>query len=209
MNTEAFILAGGASSRMGSDKAWLQIGGVPLVIRMANLLGNVAEQVTLIAPPNRFAELPLRVFADDEPDLGPLGGIATALRVSRADWNIVTGCDLPFLTGEWLTFLVERASKSKADAILPQSLQGHFEPLCAMYRTSARTAISDALRRGVRKVTDGLAALALEAIRVEEWKPFDTQGLLFKNMNAPEDYEHARVVLESEGSDVWLKGPLR
>lgn len=209
MNTEAFILAGGASSRMGSEKAWLQFGGVPMVIRLADLLDKVAGQVTLIAPPNQFAELPLRVFADDEPGLGPLGGIATALRVSRAEWNLVTGCDLPFLTREWLAFLVERACKSKADAVLPQGAQGHFEPLCAMYRTSGHASIADALRRGVRKVTDGLATLAVEPIGVEEWKPFDSRGLLFKNMNAPEDYEQARAILEGEGADIWLKGPAR
>jgi len=202
MSTEAFILAGGASSRMGCDKALLPVGGVPMVIRMAQLLGSVAGQVTLIAPPGRFAELPLRVFADDQPGLGPLGGIATALRLSRAEWNLVTGCDLPFLTRDWLNFLVERASKSKADAVLPQSPQGHFEPLCAMYRTSARAAIADALGRGVRKVTDGLAALRVEAIGVQEWKPFDSRGRLFKNMNAPEDYDQARALFESEGADL-------
>ncbi len=204
---EAFILAGGASSRMGREKALLELGGAPMVLRLAALLTPLAGQITLIAAPERFVESPLRVIADDEPGLGPLGGIVTALRLSKAEWNLVTGCDLPFLTVDWLRFLIGWAHRSTADAVLAQSPQGHVEPMCAMYRSSARPAIAAALARGVRKVTDGLATLRMELIPVAEWKPFDSRGLLFKNMNSPEDYAEAQQAFAAAPEDKWLKGP--
>ena len=199
---EAFILAGGASSRMGREKALIELAGEPMALRLANLLEPLAEQVTLIGAAARFVELPLRVVPDDEPGLGPLGGIATALRVSRQEWNLVLGCDLPFLTAEWLQYLIGRAA-SAADAVLPVGERGHFEPLCAMYRRSCGAPIAAALGRGVRKVTDGLAGLRVEPIPVADWKPFDFEGRLFKNMNTPEEYEEARAVLEKHYKRVW------
>jgi molybdopterin-guanine dinucleotide biosynthesis protein A len=195
---EGFILAGGASTRMGREKALLEVGGELMVLRLAALLDRLCAQVTLIAPPQSFMELPLRVIPDDQPGLGPLGGITTALRVSRAEWNLVVGCDLPFLTRPWLAFLMARARSSMAHAVMAQGLRGPVEPLCAMYRASARPQIAAALARGVRKVTDGLEDLRLEMIPASEWKAFDSRGLLFKNMNAPEDYEEVRRLLEGE-----------
>lgn len=200
---EAFILAGGASSRMGREKALVELAGEPLALRLANLAGPLAEQVTLVGPPQSFVELPLRVLADDVPGLGPLGGIATALRVSRQDWNLVLGCDLPFLTAEWLQYLIARAASCPAEAVLPEGERGHFEPLCAMYRGAARAVIGAALARGVRKVTDGLAGLRIETLPASEWKRFDSAGLLFKNMNTPEDYEEVRMLMEKDYKRVW------
>ncbi len=200
---EAFILGGGASSRMGREKALVELAGEPLALRLARLAEPLAEQVTLIGPPASFVELPVRVLADDQPGLGPLGGIATALRASRAEWNLVLGCDLPFLTAEWLQHLARRGAECAADAVLPEGERGHFEPLCAMYRRGARAAIAAALERGVRKVTEGLAGLSVEAVAVEEWKKFDPDGRLFQNMNTPEDYEETRMVVEKDYKRVW------
>ena len=134
----------------------------------------------------------LRVIADDFPGAGPLGGIATALRASGAEWNLIVACDLPYLTREWLEFLIERALRSDAEAVLPMNERG-AEPLCAMYRKRAEGAIRAALDRGTRKVTDGLAEVLVEFIEPAEWKGFDSDGLLFKNMNSPADYEEAKA----------------
>ena len=134
----------------------------------------------------------LRVIDDDFPGAGPLGGIATALRASGAEWNLIVACDLPYLTREWLEFLIARALRSDADAVLPMNERG-AEPLCAMYRKRAEAAIRAALDRGTRKVTYGLAKVRTEFIEPAEWKGFDSDGLLFKNMNSPADYEEAKA----------------
>lgn len=186
-----FILAGGRSSRMGRAKGLLEFGGEPLVVHVARLLEFTGEAPVVIGPTEVYAHLGIRVVPDDGENLGPLGGISTALRVATCEWNLIVGCDLPFLTREWLEFLIARAIGSSADVVMPLNERG-FEPLCAMYRKRARRAITEALEGGVRKITDGLAALTLASIEPAEWKAFDPCGRLFKNVNTPEDYDEAR-----------------
>lgn len=189
-----FILAGGESSRMGRDKALLELGGVPLLARTARLVEAVAGPPTVVGGAGECRALGLRVIADEWPGAGPLGGIATALGASSAPWNLIVACDLPHLTQAWLAYLVERALASQGDAVLPMSARG-AEPLCAMYHQRCAPAIRAALAQGIRKVTDGLQSVLVEMIGPLEWKGFDSEGLLFKNMNSPEDYEEARARL--------------
>ena len=193
-----FILAGGESSRMGVDKGLLEIAGAPMIVRAARLVESVVGAPALVVgTPEKYRGLGLRAIADDWSGCGPLGGIATALRASEADWNLIVACDLPYLTQEWLEYLMQRARNSEAEAVVPMSLvpasKRGAEPLCAMYHTGGGPAIRRALERGVRKVTDGLAELRVEVIEPEEWKGFDSGGLLFKNVNTPADYEEAKA----------------
>ena len=190
----AFILAGGESSRMGRDKAQLELGGVPLILRTAKLVESVAGAPAVIGNPEAFRAFDLRAIADDWPGAGPLGGIATALLAATAPWSLIVATDLPYLTREWLEHLISRGFASSADAVLPMNTRG-AEPLCAMYHQRAEPAIRKALERGTRKVTDGLLDVRVETIAPAEWNPFDSDGLLFKNMNSPEDYEEAKARL--------------
>ena len=188
----AFVLAGGESARMGRNKALLELGGEPVIVRTAQLLASVVATAPVVVGSTRAQRsLGLRVLDDDWPGAGPLGGLATALRVSRAEWNLVVACDLPYLTGHWLHFLVERARKSPADAVLAAHFKG-VEPLCAMYHKRCEAALRSALEKGIRKVTDGLASLRIERIEPGEWQRFDPDGSLFKNMNSPAEYEEAK-----------------
>jgi molybdenum cofactor guanylyltransferase len=187
-----FVLAGGESSRMGRDKALLEVDGVPMIVRTARLIGSVAGQPIVVGSPKTYERLGLRAIRDDWPGAGPLGAIATALRASECRWNLVVACDLPYLTEEWLEFLIGCADISAVDVLLPMNDAGP-EPLCAMYNKSCEAAVWLALDRGVRKVTDGLAHLKVEYVERSAWKRFDSDGLLFKNMNSPSDYEEAKV----------------
>jgi molybdopterin-guanine dinucleotide biosynthesis protein A len=189
-----FILAGGESSRMGRDKALLELNGVALVVRAARLLETVVGTPAIIGAPERLGGLGFTVKPDDWPGTGPLGGIATALHASNAAWNLIVACDLPYLTRAWLEHIVARALASPADAVLPMNERG-AEPLCALYQKQCEPVVRAALERGTRKVTDGLAGLRVESIAPTEWKAFDSDGLLFKNMNSPADYEEARSKL--------------
>jgi molybdopterin-guanine dinucleotide biosynthesis protein A len=189
-----FILAGGKSSRMGVDKGLLEIGGVAVIVRTARLVASVAHSTRVVGGVERYRELGLNAIADDWTGAGPLGGVATALRASEAEWNLIVACDLPYLTRPWLEFLAQRARASAADAVVPMSVHG-AEPLCAMYRTRCEVAIRGALEEGTRRVTEGLARLRVEYLEPAEWKCFDSEGLLFKNMNTPADYEDAKTRL--------------
>jgi len=170
-----------------------------MLVRTARLVESVAGPPTVIGNLNGGDSFGLRVVADDWPGAGPLGAIATALRVSAAPWNLIVACDLPYLTRPWLEFLAARALASHADAVIPTNTRG-AEPLCAVYGKRCEAPICAALERGVRKVTDGLKNALVELVDPFEWKAFDSEGLLFKNMNTPEDYEEARARLSGAGT---------
>jgi molybdopterin-guanine dinucleotide biosynthesis protein A len=191
-----FVLAGGRSSRMGQEKALLELCGTPLVVRAVRLVMSVCPFVAIIGPPEHYAHLGFPVIADEQPSLGPLGGILTALGRSTADWNLVVACDLPYLSAEWLRFLVGRARASRARVVLPVSAAGP-EPLCAVYHRDCATEIRAQVERGVLKVTRALENAGVEQILPSEILPFDARGLLFQNLNSPEDYERARADLET------------
>jgi len=193
-------MAGGESSRMGVDKGLLEIAGVPMIVRAARLVESVVgAPAVVVGTPEKYRALGLRAIADDGPRCGPLGGIATALRASDAEWNLIVACDLPYLTRKWLEYLLQRARDSDAEAVVPLNLapanKRGAEPLCAVYHKGAEQAMRRALERGVRKVTDGLAELRVEVIEPAAWKGFDSDGLLFKNVNTPADYEEAKLKL--------------
>ena len=107
-NIAAFVLAGGASRRMGRDKALLELDDVPMVLRMAQLAEPHVASVTVVGPPERYASFGLCVVADRGAGIGPLGGITTALSASSADWNLILGCHMPYLTTEWIEWLIAR-----------------------------------------------------------------------------------------------------
>jgi molybdenum cofactor guanylyltransferase len=191
-----FILAGGRSSRMGRDKALLEIDGVSMLDRAVGLVSSAGISVAVLGSQAEFDRQRLRVpvVADEWPGMGPLGGIATALHQTQAAWNLIIACDMPYLTADWLRFLLQRAKASSADAVVPRSERGP-EPLCAFYHRRAEGTIREALQQGKRKVTEIVAMLKTEYVEPGEWKAFDSDGCLFKNMNRPADYEEARAIL--------------
>jgi molybdenum cofactor guanylyltransferase len=195
VNVAGFVLAGGRSTRMGRDKALLDLGGVPLVMRMVQVAAKIVMPVSIVAPADRYAGLGVPLVADRWPGAGPLGGMATALASSDSDWNLILGCDLPYLTPEWIAWLIARAAETPAHAAVPESKHG-LEPLAAVYHRSCAAALVSAVERGVRRVTEGLNELFFERIAASEWQEFDPRGILFANMNTPEDYAEARRRIE-------------
>ncbi len=195
---EAFILAGGKSSRMGRDKAKLEIGGVPLLTRAAQMLSPLAANVMVVGEERRAAEFGLPVLTDYWPGAGPLGAIATALMSASCPWAFVLACDMPFVTSEWIEWLFERIASAPTDSfdgLVPATEHG-IEPLCAVYRKACHKTLANVLDGGVRKVTNGLAVLKIQSVPEAEWRPFSPDGSLFRNLNTWQDYLDARASLE-------------
>jgi len=211
MTVFGYVQAGGGSTRFGVDKALVELEGKSMLDRTCALLAPVCKTVRIIAPTEKYPQAPVPVVTDKWPGEGPLGGILTALYhaddMSRAlsqapgmaeearSHCLILSCDLPFMTRNWLAFLAERAIRSKAEVIVPNSQNG-LEPLCACWRTDAASDIRRTFERGVRKVTEAMKRLKMEVLDESVWKRFDSDGRLFWNMNTPEDYEEARRVLE-------------
>jgi molybdopterin-guanine dinucleotide biosynthesis protein A len=192
-----YVLAGGGSTRFGSDKALAGLDGQPMLLRMTALVEKVAGAACVVAPAERYAGLGVSIVPDRWPGAGPLGGIATALlhtaeTLPGCEWNLVLGCDLPFLSVEWLSYLADYARKSGAQAVLPVSAEGP-EPLCACYRTDAGPALAALLEGGVRKITAALERVRMEVLDEAHWKRFDSAGRLFLNMNTVAEYARIRA----------------
>ncbi|MGB7280648.1 MAG: molybdenum cofactor guanylyltransferase [Candidatus Acidiferrum sp.] len=203
----AYVLAGGGSTRFGRDKALVEFAGKPMLSRMLGLVDYAVSREELacwslvIGAAEKYDTVWTLCVEDRWPGEGPLGGIVTALLHTRenapeSEWNLIVGCDMPFLTPAWLRFLVERAAKSRAEVVLPHSEQGP-EPLCACWRTSAVETLRPAFERGVRKVTAAIGELNSEVLDEADWKRFDSAGRLFWNMNTAADYEEARRIMDA------------
>lgn len=196
-----YVMAGGASTRFGFDKARAELGGESMLVRMCKLVSEVTGVASVVAPPGRYAEFGERIVGDHWPGEGPLGGIITALMDAHAQnhqnvWCLIVGCDMPFLTREWLTYLKNRALSSDAMAVAPQSPLG-LEPLCACWNTGGTGKLQYAFEDGVRKVTDAMKRVSMEVVEEKDWKQFDKAGRLFWNMNTPAEYEEAQRVFEA------------
>ena len=144
--------------RMGRDKALIELGGLPMLLRTARLVQSVVGLPILVGRATAYRALGIRAIEDDWPGSGPLGGIATALRASATTWTLIVACDLPYLTKPWLDFLVARALASEGDAVLPMNVLAPSRSAPCIINV-CEPVIRVALERGRRKVTDGLAGL--------------------------------------------------
>ncbi len=188
------------------DKAKAELGGKSMLLEeCAAWLATLSESVSVVASSSPLQSIPRFGL----PRICGRGKVPwwnyyrACLRQAETDggrdWNLIVSCDMPFLTREWLSYLVGRAIESSAQVVVPRSEFG-LEPLCACWRTDAAAELESALERGVRKVTEGIALLRAEVLDARDWKRFDSAGRLFWNMNTAADYEEARRIVEAEQS---------
>ena len=171
----------------------LEFNGVPLAVRIAERMRPAVEGVTLVGSPEKYRELGLRVIPDAVTDFGPLGGVLAALEDSTSEWNLLTACDMPELTAEFFSFLAARTAGCNDDVILPYDGVGRAEPLCGVYRSTARAVVRRQVEAGVHKVMHALDGLRIARLDPEEWAALDPAGRLFTNLNRPEDWKGKSV----------------
>jgi len=166
---------------MGRDKALLPFRGGALVGHVAATVAAAAGSVTLIGDPQKYGHLGYPVLPDRSPGAGPVGGIASALSYTAADWNLVLACDMPAVSAEFLRGLLDAAEQAGADALVPAGPSGRLEPLIAVYHLRCLAALRRALEASVRKVTDALAGLEVARFAVDD-------TACFENLNTPEEW---------------------
>ena len=166
---------------MGQDKARLTYRGQVLIEHVAGLVRAASQgEVAIIGDPESYRDLGYPVHSDLVPNCGPLGGIVTALHLTKTDWNLVLACDMPSLDAVNLRQLVERAVRSQANCIAAEGTAGELEPLCAVYHRRCLAALDRALGEKRLKMKDLLPELQAEAVA------FPASQLA--NVNTPEDW---------------------
>jgi len=179
----AIIMAGGNSSRIGTDKSMLFMEGRPMVERICEQVRGTFSQVLISANnPHKFDFLGQQVVPDKVPGRGPLMGIASALQVSDNELNFVVACDIPYINLCFVRKMLAEA-KEEVDIVIP--ITAKFEPLFAVYRKSALAAINEVLSSGGRKISDVFNRCRVKYIELD-----DAQWL--KNINTMTEYEELR-----------------
>jgi molybdopterin-guanine dinucleotide biosynthesis protein A len=184
------VLAGGASRRMGRDKATLEVGGRPLACRALAAVATVACPVVLVAPAGHPAGVlgargipgcPVGLVRDR--GAGPLAALAAAFAALDAAHVLVAAGDHPDLRVELLAELVARRHAAAAVAC---RRGGHLEPLVAVYERAPALAAVDAAAGSPRGL---LAALGAQVLEEPAWRRFDPDGASFVDLDDPADLE--------------------
>ena len=188
----AFILAGGKSTRMGTDKAFLQLGGETLLSRALRTARAATSEVHIVGDKIRF-EAFASVVEDIYRERGPLGGIHAALAATSTELNLMFAVDLPFVDSTFLEFLLGRARGTSALVTVPCAGHG-LQPLCAVYRREFRQHAEQALRAGKNKIDSLFAKVNTLIIDERELRQAGFASGIFRNLNTPGELESARVL---------------
>jgi len=193
------IEAGGASRRMGQDKALMPFLGRPLIQRILERITPIASEVLVVANrPEAYAFLGCQVVPDARPGRGALGGLYTAFIAARCPCVAVVACDMPFVSAPLLAFLRDVLIREQADAVVPETAVAErevgLEPFHAVYRRSAcLPAVEAALDAGMWRATAWLDAVRTRRIGAREIAPYDLHGTAFRNVNTPESFAQAET----------------
>lgn len=198
MNVSAFVLAGGRSSRMGSDKALLRIGDESFLSLALRKTQAVCPTPVIVGDPGLYAAFG-PVVEDRFPGCGPLGGIHAALSMTRTELNLILSVDLPLMKAEFLRWLVNEAAQGNELATVPRH-NDRNEPLCAVYRRSLLPAVEEALQAGQYKVDRIFSQAATRFISEDEMSRAGFQDEIFRNVNTPAEYEWVKQRLAAVGA---------
>lgn len=188
----AFVLAGGKSTRMGADKAFVEYEGRTLLTRMMDMARSVSDNVRIVGSRQKFAGYG-DVVEDRFSDCGPLGGIHAALRESTTELNLMLAVDMPFITPHFLHYLLSKAQSADGTVVLPRSA-GRLQPLCAFYRRDFAEVAEGALLAGRNKIDPLFSLVNANVIEEEELKRKGFSIDLFRNMNTPEDLRETLAI---------------
>jgi molybdenum cofactor guanylyltransferase len=175
----AIILAGGKSTRMQTEKGLVSFGGKMIIEHVMEALKKITQNIIIVTANPAYKQFGYPCFADKMENKGPLGGIYTGLIHSSAQKNLVVGCDMPFLSVNVLSGLVNNSNDE--DVLLTEHL-GKAEPLCSIYDRNCIPHFKTLIGQNQLKITDALKGLktSVTSFDKEEW----FKGNEFTNINS-------------------------
>jgi molybdopterin-guanine dinucleotide biosynthesis protein A len=189
------INAGGASTRMGENKALKLFAGEPLIARMVRRLRPLASDLWITTnSPEAFQFLGLPTMPDLKPGYGALSGLYTAIVSARQVLVAVVACDMPYIDPRLLAVQRDLADAEGADVVLPLTPEG-MEPLHAIYRRdTCLPAIEAAIAADQRRLVAWLPAVKVREMPPKELAIYDPQFRSFINVNTPEEFRQAELL---------------
>lgn len=179
------ILAGGGSTRMGRNKAFIEIGGKRIIDRTVSIFQEIFDEVILVTNnPLDYLELNVRIVTDLIPGKGSLGGIYTGLFFSSSPKAFFVGCDMPFIDRKVIEYFLSLADN--ADVVV-QRTKDYWEPLHAVYSRKLIRNIERLLSIGELKIITAYRGMRIREVTPEEIASFDPDLHTFVNFNTPEE----------------------
>ena len=179
---------------MGRDKLPMEVGGEPLVRRVAEALSRRCDEVILAGPGAGLAGEEVLRVEDDRPGEGPLAGMESGLCAARFPLVFVAAGDMPFVSSELISHLLDELVRREVQAVVPL-YGGRPHPLCAAYARAVLPRVRSDLDDGVRAVREFVGRLERVAhVEEAELRRFGEPDLLLLNVNSPEDLRRAREV---------------
>lgn len=195
------ILAGGASTRMPGDKAFMEVAGRRVIDVQLEVMDGLFEEILIVVNAGRTSVLAgferpgARVLEEPVSGKGPLGGILSGLMLSGSEQNFVMACDMPFVRREAILLVLR--SLAGFQVAVPKTAKG-LEPLHAAYERSCTGAIERQLEEGNLKVTGFYGQVEVNEIPWEEFERIDPSGMLLMNVNSPTDMRRAAATTEED-----------
>ena len=179
-----FILAGGKSRRMGTDKALLMFQEKPLLEHMIGLITPFCNKVFISGQNSDYTSFGVEMVPDIYSDCGPISGIFSALKYSVSDWNLLISVDVPFVNVDLFLSLI--SNTGEYDCIIPKHVSG-VEPLIGLYHRRTLPVIEEMINSGDYRLTNLLAKLNAHYLDCNEL--IKKHPRLFMNINRMEDYQ--------------------
>ncbi len=204
---------------MGQNKAWVELEGKPLILRVIEALRRVCDEIIVVVnDTSGYEQLGVQLTGDVFPNTGSLGGIYSGLHAAKNEYAIAVACDMPFLNPALLTYLLKLApgfdvvipsvpdegkAKPKQDkedarqrAPLPKTAKDfHLHPLHAVYAKTCLSAMEQAIRREDLRMISFHNAVRVRIVEASELDSLDPQRRSFWNVNTPDELARAEKVL--------------
>jgi molybdopterin-guanine dinucleotide biosynthesis protein A len=190
------ILSGGKSTRMGENKAFIEIEGVPIVRRIDNLFKELFQEVVIVTNQQKlFKNFDSKIYSDLLPNKGALGGLYTGLFFSAFHYSFAVACDMPFIKRHLVQYIIKNI-EGEEDVIVPRTKDG-LQPLHAVYSKNCLDPIKKTMEQGKYKIIDFYNLLNVKVIEEKDFILFDPHLESFINVNTPEEL---LSVIEHKGS---------
>jgi len=198
-NLTLAIMAGGKSSRMGTDKSFVQLLGKPMIEHLLEKVTDLGQSETILITnrPTEYNHLNIPMYGDALPEKGSLGGIYTAVHHSSSPYTLVVACDMPFVNPSLLKHMISLSEGDAFDVIVPR-VDGYPEGLHAIYSKACLEPIRQRLDADKLKVMGFYEDVRVRYLDESEYQQFDAKGLSFYNVNTPQELEDARRLAETK-----------
>jgi len=191
------VLAGGQSRRMGRDKAFLDVGGRPVIERVLDKVAPLTDDLFISAnEPQKYEHLGLRLVADIYPNKAALGGIYSVIHAAHHHHVLIVACDMPFLNVALLQHLISLAPT--AEVVIPLISPLQPEPLHAIYSKSCLPAIETRLQANQLQIIGFFDRVSVRYVDRDEVARLDPEFYSFINLNTPEEWRKGQAIVQTQ-----------